>query len=536
MLRPKKNLYTIMTAFAVVVFVVLTGCLGQGNQKPVATIKRDTTITTKNAFTSLTLDSAQVAKFINSEVKNDSLGKKIINFYYGRNFQFAWFNEEGFSEQGAAFWNLYENQSDLAGDTSFTGIQLHQQMQKLLGDAENFITSAEISFMELRLTSHFLRYLQSLLNTSLNPEDMQWFIPSRKIDETAMLDSFIDHGNKSWTPLNSNYYRMELYLEKYAQIATRGGWQAINLVVKELKPGQQNPAITAIKKRLTTIGVYNDSDTSDLYTVELSIVAKQQQEDFGFDTTGKITDGLVQQWNVPVEERIKQIKINLERMRWMPETPDNWLLANIPEFKLHVFEQNKEVLNMNIVVGTNINRTVIFSNMLSSIVFSPYWHVPFSIIRKEIMPSMRRSSDYLAQNNMEITGYANQIPIVRQKPGKNNSLGKVKFLFPNQYNIYFHDTPAKALFNRRQRAFSHGCIRLGQPADLANYLLRNDTTWSMPRIKEAMNAATEKEVALKKPVPVFIVYFTSWVDESGHLNFRKDIYDHDKKMEAHLFN
>jgi murein L,D-transpeptidase YcbB/YkuD len=252
--------------------------------------------------------------------------------------------------------------------------------------------------------------------------------------------------------------------------------------------------------------------------------------------TGIIDNDFIKELNIPISERIKQMKINLERMRWMPAEDVNRLVANIPEYKLYVFDQNKEVFNMDIVVGKEANRTVIFSDELKYVVFSPYWNIPRSIVRNEILPAMNKSNSYLSRNNMEITGHSNGLPVIRQKPGKGNALGKVKFIFPNRYNIYFHDTPAKTLFQRQRRAFSHGCIRLQQPFDLAKYLLRNDSSWTDNKIRTAMNQNREKWVELRKPVPVFIVYFTSWVDQDGLLHFREDIYGHDKRMDQHLFD
>jgi len=245
---------------------------------------------------------------------------------------------------------------------------------------------------------------------------------------------------------------------------------------------------------------------------------------------------LVKQLNTPVEERIKQILLNLERMKWIPQEPAKYLLANIPEYRLHVVENGKEVLAMNIVVGKAANRSEIFSDELKHVVFSPYWNVPRSIVRNEVYPAMKRSSSYLRRNNMEVTGYSGGLPIVRQKPGRHNALGGVKFIFPNSYNIYFHDTPSRGLFEKEKRAFSHGCIRLHQPFDLAAYLLQDKPEWTEAKIKAAMDQSTEKWVALDVPVPVFITYFTSWVDKGGILHFADDIYGHDKKLAEHLFD
>ena len=179
---------------------------------------------------------------------------------------------------------------------------------------------------------------------------------------------------------------------------------------------------------------------------------------------------------------------------------------------------------------------MMFTGNLNQIVFSPYWNVPSSIVEKEILPAMQRNPNYLASQNMEIVKQTSNLPVIRQLPGPKNSLGKVKFLFPNSFNIYFHDTPAKSLFERDKRAYSHGCIRLAEPEKMANYLLRNNPEWTPERIHEAMNSGDEKYVKLKNPVPVFITYYTAWVDESGQLNFREDIYSHDKKLAEKMFD
>jgi murein L,D-transpeptidase YcbB/YkuD len=202
---------------------------------------------------------------------------------------------------------------------------------------------------------------------------------------------------------------------------------------------------------------------------------------------------------------------------------------------MHVYDSGKLYFDMNVIVGSAANSSVIFSGKLKYVVFSPYWNLPESIVQKEVMPSIRKNKNYIAKNNMEITGYSGKTPIVRQKPGRGNSLGLVKFLFPNNYNIYLHDTPNRELFSQSSRGLSHGCIRIADPKKFAAYLLRSDTSWTSQSIDEAMHLSKEKWVTIKKPVPVFLVYFTSWVDQAGALNFRKDIYRHDEKMGEKLF-
>ena len=255
----------------------------------------------------------------------------------------------------------------------------------------------------------------------------------------------------------------------------------------------------------------------------------------GLAEDGAAGKEVVKQLNTPVQQRIETIMINLERMRWMPARSNGRnILVNIPAFKLYVSEGTKPVFNMKVVAGKPSNSTVIFAGQMKYVVLSPYWNVPYSIVKNEFG---NQSAAYFAKRNMEIVGrYADGLPEVREKPGPGNSLGRVKFLFPNSYSIYLHDTPAKDRFNENSRAFSHGCIRLGEPVKLAYYVLEGYTEWPKEKIDQAMNENKETYVTLKQTIPVTIGYFTAWVDAEGKINFRKDIYGHDAKMAKRLFN
>ena len=291
-----------------------------------------------------------------------------------------------------------------------------------------------------------------------------------------------------------------------------------------------------MKQRLQISGDYKNIDTSEYYTGGLSSVIKSIQKSFGVKQDGVITPFLIKELNISVKDRVRILLINLERMRWVPPQPEgNFIIVNIPEFKLHVFEDAKKLFSINVVVGKAAHSTVIFTGNLKSVVFSPYWNVPPSIVRNEILRAIRKNRNYLTKMNMEQTGYSEGLPIIRQKPGGINALGRVKFIFPNSHNIYFHDTPSKSLFNEDDRAFSHGCIRLAEPDKLATFLLRNQPEWTIEKMNSAMSSNTEKWVELKKMIPVFITYFTAWVDSEGLLNFRNDIYGHDKILAKHLF-
>ncbi|MBK7387851.1 MAG: L,D-transpeptidase family protein [Bacteroidetes bacterium] len=269
---------------------------------------------------------------------------------------------------------------------------------------------------------------------------------------------------------------------------------------------------------------------------------------------GLIEEKTLQQLSVPVHERIKQILINMERSRWVPaEQKGEYLVVNIPDFKLFVFQNDSLEWSCNVIVGESkvTNNTVIFNDNLEYIVFSPYWNIPKNILIKETLPAIKRNPDYLSSHNMEVVDvkgkpvasssinwsqYKNNFPyIIRQKPGENNALGSVKFLFPNSYEIYMHDTPEKSLFGETTRTFSHGCIRLEEPYKLVKFLLREDTSWTDENIIASMYGGKQTFVKLKNKVPVFIAYFTAWVDRNGNMNFRNDVYSHDEKMKQLLF-
>ena len=216
----------------------------------------------------------------------------------------------------------------------------------------------------------------------------------------------------------------------------------------------------------------------------------------------------------------------MERCRWI--TPNlikakEFIAVNIPSYRLHYIRNGKPVLISKVVVGRELNKTVVFSGEMSYIVFNPYWNVPNSILKNEIVPAMRKDPNYLSKHNME--WHEGRL---RQKPGKNNSLGLVKFMFPNSNNIYLHDTPAKSLFNREQRAFSHGCIRVEKARELAIAILGTDS--DEKKIDRLMDGSEEKVVKLKEKIPVYIAYFTAWADEDGNIAFFKDIYNRDTEL------
>lgn len=504
--------------------------------------KRDYSINKANAYSDLFLDSAAVEHFIVQKKLDDSLARRIRSFYNTRNYQFAWFTSDGLTEQARGFWNLHDYHTSYSEDTILHSKWLQKTMDNLIAEEDLSISGSNKNYIntEITLTQHFIQYMLTEYEEGfVKRKEMERFIPQKKEDAMMLADSLLNKkhkDNKYFEDVNESYKALKDQLGRYYAIVQKGGWPSITADKKTYKKGTTAPVLSLIKKHLQVTGDMPAGDTSLVFTDTLELGVKNYQRRFGYTPDGIITTALIKEMNVSAQERLQQILINMGRMRWMPSRPSgNLILVNIPEFVLHLFDGKQKVWDMNVVVGKEGHNTMMFTGDLNQIVFSPYWNVPPSIVKKEILPAVEKNPDYLARNNMEETGTEAGLPVIRQLPGPDNSLGRVKFLFPNSFNIYFHDTNAKSLFSKDKRAYSHGCIRLAEPEKMAQYLLRNQSEWTPDRIEDAMNSGTEKYVKLKDPIPVFITYYTAWVDEGGQLNFREDIYSHDHKLAARMF-
>ena len=503
---------------------------------------RDVSITSENAYNNLFIDSVTVAAYLDSNDLGNKLERRFLSFYNSRNYQYAWFANDGLTEQARGFYNLYLFNLKHNNDSLTKDRKLQARMDNLFAE-ENMQVSKNNKILmatELKLTQLFIEHgLKMYEDGYVKRKEMERFVPSRKVDPIYLADSLLNKrhkDNKYFEDINEPYKKLKAELANYTRIAKNGGWPLITTSAKTIKQGVSLPEIIAIKKRLQITGDLAVPDTTKKFDSPLVEAVKNFQTRHGYTPTGVITQPLIADLNVPVEKKIQQLLINLDRMRWMPTLPNgSMILVNIPEFVLHVMNGKQEEWSMNVVVGKEGHNTMIFTDDLNQIVFSPYWNVPPSIVKKEILPKMETDPGYLAGQNMEIVKNDGDLPVIRQLPGPKNSLGKVKFLFPNSFNIYFHDTPAKSLFYKDMRAFSHGCIRLSDPEKLASYLLKDQPEWSTAAIKDAMNSGTEQFVKLKKAIPVFITYYTAWIDANGKLNFRDDIYGHDESLAQKMF-
>jgi murein L,D-transpeptidase YcbB/YkuD len=285
---------------------------------------------------------------------------------------------------------------------------------------------------------------------------------------------------------------------------------------------------------------------SPVFDEHVEAGVKAFQELHAIKATGAVDKTTLAALNVPIDERMRQVAINLERWRWMPnDLGARHLFVNIPYFHLIARENGKPVMDIRVVVGKPGNETPVFSDEMESVVFSPYWNIPDSIKQGETAPAVMNDPSYLERNNIEVLRGSRRVDVAsvdwndpaelrqlafRQRPGANNALGHVKFLFPNDFDVYLHDTPADSLFERRSRAFSHGCVRVEEPEVLAKYVLRGYEEWDDTRIIRAMHAGDEQHVKLTRTIPVHLAYFTAWVDDNGGVHFQPDVYGYDKKQ------
>ena len=417
--------------------------------------------------------------------------------------------------------------------------------------------AAEAGEYDVWLTYLYLRLASDLADgiSDLAKADRAWKIAPEEFDpvshlETALREDRVAESLAALTPVSPQYRALRDGLAEHRAQAAKGGWPRVPGSLT-LRPGQSNAAIPALARRLAASGDYVGSvpaDRASAYTRALQDAVKRFQRRHGLQDDAVVGPAVVAQLNVPIETRIRQIQLNMERWRWLPrDLGARYILVNIPAYRLDVWERDRVRLTMRVVVGKKDSQTPIFEERMTHVVFSPYWNVPPDIARDETLPSMLQDAAFLERNNMEIVddkGNAVDAGDVdpgdmalyrfRQRPGAGNSLGLVKFMFPNQFNVYLHDTPADSLFERAGRSLSHGCVRVEQPAELAAYVLRDQPEWTPDRIDEAMHGEAEQTVKLKQPLPVYLGYFTVGTTPDGLLQFADDVYGVDTRQASML--
>jgi murein L,D-transpeptidase YcbB/YkuD len=475
-------------------------------------------------------DSTSITVFFDKFPQLKMYQNDVFLVYRKHNFNYIWHDSRGRKETAEV---LYNRINSIAEEGILQKVPYKSDFdEKLHQSVKIDLTN------ELFLTSYYFFYTDKVL-AGIDPKkraEMGWFLEREQTSYVDYLDTLLANPGlvHKKTQLNKQYYLLKDALEQYQTIARNGGWDSIQLPMdfKNFKLKDSSTLITQIRKRLLISGDLKEDSGSPFFDESLTSGISAFQKRHGLLIDKTIGKNSIQAMNVSVEDRIKTIMINMERCRWISPTisrDKEYIVVNIPAYKLTYIKNDTIALQSDVVVGTTMHQTVIFSGKMKYIVFSPYWNIPQSIIKNEVLPGIQKNSNYLSKHNMEWNNGQ-----VRQKPGIRNSLGLVKFLFPNSNNIYLHDTPSKSLFQRENRAFSHGCIRVAKPKELAEAILSNDSKWNSEKINQAMYKGSETWYTIKNEIPVYIGYFTAWKDREGNLNFYNDVYKRDNQMEALL--
>ncbi|OGP60813.1 MAG: hypothetical protein A2V65_06455 [Deltaproteobacteria bacterium RBG_13_49_15] len=427
-------------------------------------------------------------------------------------------------------------------------------------DPDRFFHLAELDIL---LTDSFLLYASHLRSGRVNPETIhtEWVAFHTEIDLSAILTSALINGRISETlfqlnPPHPGYRRLKDALHNYRRIALAGEWEQIHSG-PALKTGEKDPRVIMLRKRLKISEDFPEPipEEPSFFDAKLEQALKRFQRRHGLEADGVAGKNTLNELNKSIEQRIRQIELNMERWRWIPhDLGRRYILVNIADFVLEVVEEGNPILDMRVVVGRDYRRTPVFSETMKYIVLNPFWEVPFSIAVKDKLPLIQKDTAYLSKNNFRVfngweenareidpysidwssIGRHNFIYRLRQEPGPENALGQIKFMFPNRFSVYLHHTPQRELFNRTVRTFSSGCIRIEKPLDLAAYVLGNDPQWSVEGIRKAIEAGDNRTIFLKHPIPVHLLYWTAWVDPDGVVNFWEDVYDRDIPLDQAL--
>ena len=459
---------------------------------------------------------------------------------------------------------LQSDQKGLSTD-DYDGSRWNDRLAKLK-PATLQPTEADAEKFDLALTVCAMRYISDLHIGKVNPKHFAFAFDdeSKKYDLAEFLKDHVANGSDvagalaQVEPPYPGYRRTIQALQTYTELAKRGDGEQLPPIMKTIVPGDAYAGVPQLTRQLRLVGDLpanaNVPADQSTYSGALVDAVKNFQRRHGRDPNGRIDAQTLADLNVPLSRRVRQMQLTLERWRWLPPISQPPVVANIPEFRLRAYDKDFNVaVTMNVVVGRAYGHdTPVFSDTMQYVVFRPYWEVPSSITRGELIPHIARDPDYLSKKGFEVVDSRQDVVaagtvssavlgqlragklFIRQKPGPKNALGLAKFIFPNSYNVYMHDTPATEFFAKSRRDFSHGCIRLEHPADLAAWVLRDNPGWTPERIHAAMNGEATQQVNLAHPIPVLIVYGTVVVPEDGLVYFYDDIYGHDAALEKAL--
>jgi murein L,D-transpeptidase YcbB/YkuD len=487
----------------------------------------------------------------------------LASFYEERGYRPAWTDEGGPRKQALDLIGAIGD----AGDEGLNLEDYHyaaitQSLDRLGYESPDNNTSADpaiLADLDLLLTDSFLIYATHLLSGRVDPEtiDPDWLVNRRETDFDAVLEQALSEDRvagalRDLLPTHPGYAMLREALRVHRQIEMGGGWVRVP-GGPAMKRGQRGYRVAALRKRLLATGDLERGEVLDAsdFDKQMEEAVRRFQARHGLAGDGVVGRDTLSALNVPVEDRLGQIQVNMERWRWLPQDlGKRYVLVNLADFKLDVVEKGQSVMDMRIIVGKDYRRTPVFSGKMTYLVLNPSWHVPSKIARLDKLPLIRKDPDYLLREHLRViqgwgaeakeidpstidwskVGRGNLRYHFVQDPGPWNALGRIKFMFPNPFDVYIHDTPSRELFEKPVRTFSSGCIRIEKPMQLAEYVLAGDPKWNEQTITAALETGQEQTVRLPAPIPVHVLYWTAWVDASGTVQFRKDIYGRDRRV------
>ncbi|HEY0674450.1 MAG TPA: L,D-transpeptidase family protein [Longimicrobiales bacterium] len=468
-----------------------------------------------------------------------------IRFYRDRKFRPVWSEGDKLNEQGKKLAQVLASTERDGLNPLRYRFDVAQKMTIAFENEEEGELSEELEAryggeLDLLLTEGFTRYALDLATGTLDPKQggLKWNIPRGAVPKENLLRALSKGEDpeeiiEQVRPTAPQYRRLMHVLSRLHDARKGGGWQPVQ--AGDVAPGDSSPVVAALRARLMKSEDQREAamaargqQRAMVYDQDLQLALKHFQERHGIDGDGRIGEKTLEELNHGVDDRIAEVKLNLDRWRWLPhDLGKMYIMVNVAGFEMSVVENNRAIEEMNVVVGKPSWATPIFADTLESIVVNPYWNVPPSIAQEEVLPAIAQDPGYLERNNMERTSDGG----FRQRPGPKNALGEFKFLFPNEHDVYLHDTPADALFSRSSRAFSHGCIRVERPRDLA-YLLGSKLAKKSPeQIDRLAATGSEQWISVKRKIPVYVLYFTTWVDDDGTVRYHHDIYKIDEQFD-----
>ncbi|NND78254.1 MAG: L,D-transpeptidase family protein [Flavobacteriales bacterium] len=469
--------------------------------------------------------------------------KMITKFYQNCVFEPQWTSEYNISELVQALKNSHK-EGLTPEDYHLTAIQ------KMLSPYKT-LSLAEKADLDILSSDAFLLYASHLLSGKLDPLsiDPEWKVSRREGDPLLMLHNALEKKEVLKTlqgaiPQNEKYDGLKKALAQFVNLRQNNGWEKIP-EGETLKLNMSDDRIESIRKRLIQGGYLKNKNPENAlkYDQEVLNAVRDFQKRNGINADGEFGKETRELFNMSVEQRIDQIKANMERWRWLPQYfGDYFIKVNIADFTLTVVKNGKVEREHKVIVGREQRRTPVFASKVSYLVLNPTWTVPPGILKADILPAVRKNPNYLKGKNISVLDANGKVMdqsaidwhskgvhgfTYRQSPGVDNALGAVKFMFPNPYNVYLHDTPSKELFERADRAFSSGCVRVEAPLDLAEYLLQDQSKWTRAYIDKQVASKRTETVPLTQKPDVYILYWTTWLDDHGQVQFRKDVYQRD---------